>query len=107
MSEERIIRSTLGDASGDRTDWSRVDAMTDEEIEEAARSDPDNPILNDEFWKDAQVVLPQPKKDVHMRVDEDVLVWFKEQGKGYQARMNAVLRAYMKVKSSTSDKRPD
>jgi uncharacterized protein (DUF4415 family) len=104
MKEERIIRSTLGDVREDRTDWARVDAMTDEEIEEAARADPDAQPTDEEFWKHAKIITPPPRKDIHMRVDEDVLDWFKKQGRGYQAHMNAVLRAYMKAKSSESEK---
>ncbi|HEU0022789.1 MAG TPA: BrnA antitoxin family protein [Dehalococcoidia bacterium] len=108
MSEERIVRSTLSDRRKGKTDWARVDAMTEEEIEEAARSDPDNPPLDEEFFKHARIVTPPPKKAVHLRIDSDVLEWFKRQGKGYQTRMNAVLRAYMEARSGRSnDQRPD
>ena len=99
MNEEHIVRRTLGDVRGDRTDWTRVDAMSDEEIEQAARSDPDNQPLDEEFFKHARIITPLPKKAINLRVDEDVLAWFKQQGKGYQTRMNAVLRAYMLAKS--------
>ena len=51
--------------------------------------------LGPEFWKNAKVVFPPPKKAVTLRVDIDVLDWFKKGGKGYQSRMNAVLRSYM------------
>lgn len=51
--------------------------------------------LGPEFWKNAKVVFPQSKKAVTIRIDSDVLDWFKNRGKGYQSRMNAVLRSYM------------
>ncbi len=51
--------------------------------------------LGPEFWKDANVVFPAAKKAVTIRLDGDVLDWFKKGGKGYQSRMNAVLRSYM------------
>jgi uncharacterized protein (DUF4415 family) len=51
--------------------------------------------LGPEFWKNTKVVFPQPKKTVTIRIDSDVLDWFKKEGKGYQSRMNAVLRSFM------------
>jgi len=53
--------------------------------------------LDDDFWKNARVVMPDErgKSLVSLRVDKDVLEWFKTQGKGHLSRMNAVLRAYM------------
>jgi uncharacterized protein (DUF4415 family) len=57
--------------------------------------------LSDEFWRNAKLMPPliartpaEPKASVHLRVDPDVLRWFKGQGKGHLTRMNAVLRAY-------------
>jgi uncharacterized protein (DUF4415 family) len=47
------------------------------------------------FFSEARVVHPTPKQPISLRVDEDVLEWFKAQGPRYQSRMNAVLRAYM------------
>jgi uncharacterized protein (DUF4415 family) len=82
-----------------RTDWDRVRAMTEKEIEAAAASDPDAPLLDEEFWRHARVVMPRPvrKKHTGLRIDEDVLEWFRSQGRGYMTRMNAVLRAYMEA----------
>lgn len=51
--------------------------------------------LGPEFWQQAKVVFPAAKKAVTIRIDGDVLDWFKNGGKGYQSRMNAVLRSYM------------
>lgn len=79
-----------------RTDWNRVRAMTDEEITAAAESDPDAQPLDDAFWRTARVLEPPVlgKKHTGIRIDADVLAWFKRQGRGWQTRMNAVLRAY-------------
>jgi uncharacterized protein (DUF4415 family) len=77
-----------------RTDWGRVRAMTEEEIETAAEADPDSPPLDDVFWRTARIVTPPQKKHTGIRIDADVLDWFRRQGRGWQTRMNAVLRAY-------------
>lgn len=76
-----------------RTDWARLDAMTDEEITAAASSDPDaQPLPDDEEWWKARLVAG--KAQVTIRLDQDILNWFKAQGPGYQTRINAVLRQY-------------
>ena len=81
-----------------KTDWARVDALTDEDITRAVTSDPDAaPIGID--WSDAVLVMPARKKAISIRVDEDVLDFFKKEGAGYQRRMNAVLRSYMQQKA--------
>lgn len=48
----------------------------------------------DEFWENARPYVPQGKSSIHLRIDDDVLDWFKKQGKGHLTRMNAVLRSY-------------
>jgi uncharacterized protein (DUF4415 family) len=53
------------------------------------------PSLDRHFFENAQLRLPIKKQSVTVRLDSDVLEWFKSQGKGYQTRMNAVLRLYM------------
>lgn len=101
MKEKSIVRYTLGKLPEDHeSDWERVKAMTEEEIDEAARSDPDAQPIDAEFWERATIISPEPKKSVHLRIDPDVLAWFKKQGKGYQTRMNAVLRSYMEARST-------
>lgn len=80
-----------------KTDWAAVDALTDKEIAEAVRNDPDAVPL-DVDWSDAVLVIPPNKKAISIRVDEDVLDYFKRQGAGYQRRMNAVLRSFMQQK---------
>lgn len=72
---------------------------------EASRSKLHPPIEPDEdFWKHARVVMPPPhgKKHLGLRLDQDVVDWFKAQGRGYQTRMNAVLRSYMEAHRETA-----
>jgi len=80
-----------------KTDWAAVDALTDKEIEAAVRNDPDA-VPFDFDWSEAVLVIPPKKKAISIRVDEDVLDYFKKNGAGYQRRMNAVLRSYMQQK---------
>jgi uncharacterized protein (DUF4415 family) len=56
---------------------------------------PEVASLGEEFWKSARVVMPSGKTSVHLRLDSDVVDWFKARGKGHLTRMNAVLRAYV------------
>jgi uncharacterized protein (DUF4415 family) len=73
-----------------------VDAQTDGDIRRAIRADPDAaPEVDTAWFKSARVVMPEPKQPVSLRLDRDVMEWFKRQGKGYQTRINAVLRAYV------------
>ncbi|MBL0935298.1 MAG: BrnA antitoxin family protein [Rhizobiaceae bacterium] len=56
----------------------------------------DIPELGADFWKNARIVEPATtKQQLTIRIDTDVLDWFRARGKGYQSRMNAVLRAYV------------
>ncbi len=68
--------------------------------EDRTRGDaPDGPGLGSAFWEQARLVLPDgPKKQVTMRLDADLLAWFKAQGKGYQTRINAVLRSFYEAR---------
>ena len=97
-SKERITRVTLEEAKRlkDETDYARLDAMTDEDIAKAVAEDPDAAPL-DIDWSKAKLVLPPGKENVTLRIDRDVLAWFRATGKGFHTRMNAVLRAYMEA----------
>lgn len=66
---------------------------------EPTRPDAPEVDLDEEFWRTARLVMPREtgKTSVHLRVDTEVLEWFKRQGKGHLTRMNAVLRAYMEA----------
>jgi len=68
--------------------------MSDAEIREGIVSDPDVHATDVDFWKGAKLVLPSRKAIVTMRLDRDLLEWFRRQ-RGYQTRINAILRAYM------------
>jgi len=72
-----------------KTDWKRLAEMEDEAIDTS-----DIAELDDDFFKKAELRVPV-KQPVTLRIDEDVLVWFKAQGKGYQTRINKLLRQYM------------
>jgi uncharacterized protein (DUF4415 family) len=60
---------------------------------------PDAPTheVDDDFWKDARLVMPPGKSLVHLPLDTDVLDWFKKQGRGHLSRMNTVLRSFMEA----------
>jgi uncharacterized protein (DUF4415 family) len=77
----------------DRTDWARVDATTPEQVERQAAEDGDE--LPEGWEKTAVLGLPPPKKAVNLRIDADVLDWFRHTGKGYQTRINNVLRSFV------------
>ena len=77
-----------------KTDWRRLRSMTDEEVHAAIIEDPDAEPTDEAFWKGARVVMPRPKETVTMRLDADLLEWFRNE-RGYQTRINAILRAYM------------
>jgi uncharacterized protein (DUF4415 family) len=80
-----------------KTNWAKVAKLTDERIAEAAARDPDTFIPDASWWRRARIVVPASKKLVSLRIDGDVLDWFRAQGPGYQTRINAVLRSYVEA----------
>ena len=75
-----------------------MEAQTDRQIRQATRSDPDAAPIADQAWfRRARIVLPEPKQPVSIRLDRGVIDWCKRQRRGYQSRMNAVLRAYVQT----------
>jgi uncharacterized protein (DUF4415 family) len=72
--------------------------MSNSEIRKGIASDPDAQATDEKFWEHAKVVWPVPKQIVTMRLDADLLRWFRQQ-EGYQTRINAILRAYMSAHS--------
>jgi uncharacterized protein (DUF4415 family) len=78
----------------DKSDWTGAAAMTEVEIEAEIAADPDEAGMQVNGAQ-ASVELPQPKAVLNMRVDSDVLDFFRRQGKGYQIKINAVLRSYV------------
>jgi uncharacterized protein (DUF4415 family) len=88
-----------------QTDWDRLDRLTDEEIRAAVASDPDAaPIADEKFWKNARLVMPAKKMPTSIRLDFDVLTWFRSFGKGYQTRINAVLRSYIEAQRKSRER---
>jgi uncharacterized protein (DUF4415 family) len=77
-----------------KTDWPRLRSMTDNEIHAAIIEDPDAVPTDEGFWKDARPVTPRRKETITMRLDADLLEWFRRE-RGYQTRINAILRAFM------------
>ena len=78
-----------------RTDLGRVQAKTAEELERDIARDPDFSGVPEDWYKRAEAVMPTPKKLLSLRLDSDVVDWFKSQGPAYQTRINAVLRAFV------------
>lgn len=89
--EELRTKSRRGET---RSDWAKAAAMTDAEVEASIASDPDEAGMVID-WDSATVEMPQPKAVLNMRVDRDVLDYFRKMGRGYQTRINAVLRSYV------------
>jgi uncharacterized protein (DUF4415 family) len=84
-----------------RTDWKRVDALRDEDIDYS-----DIPKQGPEFFANT-ILWPGPKKQITLRIDPDVLTFFRKHGRGYQSTINAVLRKYMEArKEQTAAARP-
>ena len=93
--EENITIVSRDDRRRGRTNWAKLDKLTDAEIEAAMAKDPAWADFDDADWSEAVLVIPPKKKAISIRVDEDVLDFFKREGAGYQRRINAVLRSYM------------
>ena len=98
--EECIARYTADELKAmlargeDRTDWTRAAATKQAEIEAQITADPDEAGLEID-WTKAAVDLPSRKAHLNMRIDRDVLDFFRRVGRGYQTKINAVLRAYV------------
>jgi len=88
------VRSTKIKSPRSHTDWKRLRKLEDREIDFS-----DIPETDEKFWENAAVIIPTAKIHLSMRLDEDVVDWFKRQGPGYQTRMNAVLRSYVQAVS--------
>ena len=76
------------------TDWHKVDAMSDDELEAAIASDDDERDFVPD-WTKAELVLPESKLSVNLRLEREIVEFFKGQGKGHISRMQAVLKAYV------------
>jgi uncharacterized protein (DUF4415 family) len=103
MSEKSTMHASPPEAQTkqDETDWRRIEAMTDADIRQAVADDPDTFIPDADWINHARIVTPQAKAMVTLRLDPDVLAWFKQGGRGYQTRINAVLRAFVEAHAQT------
>jgi len=86
-----------------KADLARLRRLTDRQI--AATAPEELPLLPDSFWREARVVAPVGKRAISLRIDEDVVDWFRASGPKYQSRMNAVLRTYVDAVRSQTKKR--
>jgi uncharacterized protein (DUF4415 family) len=98
MKEENITVVSRDDPRRGKTDWDYLDRVTDAEIEAAMARDPEWADFKDFDWSEAVLLMPPKKKAISIRMDDDVLDFFKKQGPGYQRRINAVLRSYMQAR---------
>jgi uncharacterized protein (DUF4415 family) len=97
MNSKRIVRYTADELAAMRgrgegkTDFAMLDALTEEELEASI----DHAEEGEIDWSTVQVGIPKPKQQLTIRLDGDVVEWFRAQGAGYQSRINAVLRSFV------------
>ncbi len=87
---------------GSHTNWKKLSKSDDSDIDYS-----DIPQTDESFWQNAELWIPSPKIPLSVRFDKDVVEYFKNEGKGYQSRMNAVLKSYVyrdRQLNSKSDK---
>ncbi len=80
-----------------RHSLSQIRMMREQGKDETNPDAPEAESLGADFWSSARIVMPGGKTSVHLRLDSDVVDWFKANGKGHLTRMNAVLRAYVEA----------
>jgi uncharacterized protein (DUF4415 family) len=78
----------------DRTNWRKANTVTGKKLEASIRADVDD-VRGEPDWTQAVMGVPAPKQHINIRVDYDVLEWFKSNGRGYQTLMNNVLRVFV------------
>ena len=88
LAEQRVHAPT-------KTDFARVRAKSEAELERDIANDPDFSNEPADWYERAEAMVPAQKKSLSIRLDGDVLEWFKSRGPGYQTRINAVLRAFV------------
>ena len=93
ISAQEALRRIERDES--LTDWDRVRAMSDAEVEAAAAADPDWQDVDPDWVANTKPVQSTRKRRLTLALDEEVIDWFRSQDRHYRARINAILRAYM------------
>jgi uncharacterized protein (DUF4415 family) len=81
----------------DRTDWKKIDAMSSAALEASIKADHDD-VDGEPDWTQAVMGMPPRKEHINIRIDSDVLGWFRAHGRGYQTMMNNVLRAFVQAR---------
>jgi len=112
LKNENIVRYTadelraMRERGEDETDWARVDAMTEEELEAAIASDPDEAGVEYDYRFSYPGPTPHPenKQQITLRIDADVLDWFRATGKGYQTRINSALRQFVGIQKIAEER---
>jgi uncharacterized protein (DUF4415 family) len=85
----------------DRTNWRKAKAMTGKKLEASIRADVDD-VRGEPDWTKVIMGVPTPKDHINIRIDHDVLEWFRASGRGYQTLMNNVLRAFVQSRRGSS-----
>jgi uncharacterized protein (DUF4415 family) len=100
--KERILHASADEIQAmreqgkTRSDWAAAEQLSNAEVERLANED-DGPLP--EGWESTvDIGLPEPAQPVNIRLDAEVLRWFKARGPGYQTRINAVLRAFVRTR---------
>jgi uncharacterized protein (DUF4415 family) len=88
-------------SSKERTNLERLRSRSDRQIRRGIEMDPDARPTDTEFWRKAHVVIPESKQTITIRLDADLLAWLRRQ-RGYQTRINAVLRTYMEASRASA-----
>lgn len=103
MKEKNITIVSRDAPRTGKTNLDKLRNTTDAEIDAQIKNDPD--FSDDWNWGEAVLVIPPKKQAISIRLDEDVLDYFKHEGAGYQRRINAVLRSYMTQKKAKKPKK--
>jgi uncharacterized protein (DUF4415 family) len=98
MSESNITKRSASALRKGKTDAGHLRQLSDAQISQAVADDADAAPL-DMDWSKATVVVPAKKQSISIRLDEDVIAFFKGMGSGYQTKINAVLRSFMQHKN--------
>jgi len=77
-------------SASNKTDFKRLAKLTDDDIDYS-----DIAMSDEDFWNDAEVFFPSKKIHLSIRLDDDIVSWFKRFGRGYQTKINSVLRSYI------------
>lgn len=87
----------------DQTSWAKIASMTEAELEASIAADPDEAGMEMD-WSKAMIGMPRPKTMVNLRIDPHILEFFKKSGRGYQTRINAVLKAFVEAQEHAHEK---